>query len=323
MAEPGQTGGEAPSRTGPVLGALAVLAALALAILAYGLGVRGFADGPTSALSTSVLLLVGAVVIAGGGGAVVWAATCSVTPAHEIEERAAPVDGTLAARLGENSPAMTSFTNMLWTIEKQTDEIGAYARRLDSAHRELESANARLLEISLTDELTGQSNRRAFSARLEEEVARFERLGHPLSLGLLDVDGFKALNDELGHLAGDATLRGLSDLLLKHVRSIDIVCRFGGDQFAILLVETGRSGAGSFAERLCRLVARHSFEHGRRVTASLGVASIPEDARTAHDLLCAADEALQAAKRAGKNRVAASGDAAPAAGRPRAQRAAV
>jgi len=300
-----------------------VLAALALPILAYALGVRGVADGPTSALSTSVLLLVGAVVIAGGGGAVVWAATCSVTRADEVEGRAAPVDATLAGRLGENSPAMTSFTTMLWTIEKQTDEISAFARRLDSAHRELESANARLLEISLTDELTGQSNRRAFSARLEEEVGRFERLGHPLSLALLDVDGFKAINDELGPQAGDATLRGLGDLLLKHARSIDIVCRFGGDQFAILLVETGRSGAAPFAERLCRLVALHSFEHGRRVTASLGVASIPEDARTAHDLFRAADEALGAAKRAGKNRVAASGVAAAVAGRPRAQRAAV
>jgi len=321
MAEPRQAG-RGSSRTGRTLGTLALLGALALPILAYALGVRGFAEGPTSALSASVLLLVGAVVIAGGGGAVVWAATRSLTRAHEGEERLVTLDGTFAAQLGENTPAMTSFTKMLWTIEKQTDEIDTFARRLDSAHRELESTNARLLEISLTDELTGQSNQRAFSARLEEEVARFERLGHPLSLALLDVDDFKAINDDLGRPAGDGTLRGLGDLLLKHSRAIDTVCRFSGDEFAILLVETGLSGAVPFAERLCRLVAEHSFEHGRRVTASLGVASIPEDARTAPDLLRAADEALHTAKRAGKNRVAASGDAAVAV-RARARRAVV
>jgi diguanylate cyclase (GGDEF)-like protein len=147
-------------------------------------------------------------------------------------------------------------------------------------------------------------NRRFFSIRLEEEVSRYRRFNHPVSVVLLDLDGFKAVNDELGHVAGDETLRGVAELLLKHSRGINVICRYGGDEFAILLVETPKAGAQIYADRIRHVLATHEFPHGRRVSASFGIACLPEDvAAAAEDLVRAADEALYAAKRAGKNRV--------------------
>jgi diguanylate cyclase (GGDEF)-like protein len=92
--------------------------------------------------------------------------------------------------------------------------------------------------------------------------------------------------------------------LLKHSRGINVICRYGGDEFAVLLVETSKAGARLYADRIRQVLATHPFAHGRRVTASFGVASLPEDVAPAtEELIRAADEALYAAKRAGKNRV--------------------
>jgi diguanylate cyclase (GGDEF)-like protein len=141
--------------------------------------------------------------------------------------------------------------------------------------------------------------------RLEDEVSRYARFNHPVSVALLDIDDFKAINDELGHAAGDETLRVVADLLLKHSRGIDVICRYGGDEFALLLVETSKGGALQYAERVRGLIAGHAFRHGRRVTASLGVACLPTDVPPIpEDLVATADAALYEAKRAGKNRVA-------------------
>jgi diguanylate cyclase (GGDEF)-like protein len=198
-----------------------------------------------------------------------------------------------------------AWHRMLATIERQTEELDRFSTRLDSAYQELETANARLGELSFKDELTRLYNRRFFTARLEEEVARQRRFDHPLALVLLDVDGFKAINDDLGHAAGDATLRGIAELLLKHSRGIDVIGRYGGDELAVLLVESAKAGARQYAERVRRLLAAYPFAHGRRITASFGVAALPEDGlRSADALLQAADEALYAAKRAGKDQVA-------------------
>jgi len=152
--------------------------------------------------------------------------------------------------------------------------------------------------------VTGLYNRRFFSVRVEEEVSRCRRFNHPVSVVLLDLDDYKVINDELGHGAGDETLREVAQLLLKHSRGINVICRYGGDEFAILLVETSKAGARLYADRIRQVLATHPFAHGRRVTASFGVASLPEDVAPATDeLIRAADEALYAAKRAGKNRV--------------------
>ena len=198
---------------------------------------------------------------------------------------------------------------MLAPIEQQAAEINSFATRLDDAYKELESTNARLKEFSFKDEVTGLYNRRFFSIRLEEEVSRYRRFNHPVSVVLLDLDGFKAVNDELGHAVGDETLRDVAEILLRHSRGINVICRYGGDEFAVLLVETSKAGARLYADRIRHVLATYPFAHGRRVTASFGVASLPEDvAPTADDLIRAADEALYAAKRAGKNRVSVHED---------------
>ncbi|MEX2224592.1 MAG: GGDEF domain-containing protein [Candidatus Rokuibacteriota bacterium] len=206
---------------------------------------------------------------------------------------------------------MHSFSRMLVTVEQQASDVNEYARRLDTAYKELESTSAQLKEFSFKDEVTGLYNRRFFSIRLEEEVSRYRRFNHPVSVVLLDLDGFKAVNDDLGHGAGDETLRAMADILLKQSRGINVICRYGGDEFAVLLVETSKGGARLYADRIRYVLSTWTFTHGRRVTASFGIASLPEDvAPSADELIRAADEALYAAKRAGKNRVSVHEDVA-------------
>jgi diguanylate cyclase (GGDEF)-like protein len=204
----------------------------------------------------------------------------------------------------EVGTVLSSFSRILTTIEQQTGELGRYTDRLNTAYEELDSTSARLKELSFTDEVTGLYNRRFFTVRLEEELSRYRRFAHPVSLILLDLDDFKAINDRLGHLAGDETLQGMADILARNSRGINVLARYGGDEFAVLLVETPKAGARLYAERIRQLLAARAFPHGRRVTASFGVATIPEDVPPAAEpLIRAADEALYAAKRAGRNRV--------------------
>src|SRR5205807_7379768 len=211
----------------------------------------------------------------------------------------------LGRRKDEVGTLMTSFNRMLETIEQQAAEINSFASRLDQAYKELESTNARLKETSFKDEVTGLYNRRFFSIRLEEEMQRHRRFNHPVSVVLMDLDGFKAVNDELGHAVGDETLRDISQILMKHSRGINVVSRYGGDEFVVLLVETSKAGARLYADRIRQVVSTYPFSHGKRITASFGIASLPdEEAQTSEDLVRAADDALHAAKRAGKNQVA-------------------
>jgi diguanylate cyclase (GGDEF)-like protein len=216
----------------------------------------------------------------------------------------------IGSRSDEVGTLMKSFTNMLGTVEQQAIDINTFAMRLDAAYRELEATNAKLKETSFKDEVTGLYNRRFFSLRLEEEISRFRRFKHPVSVVVLDLDGFKTVNDEFGHAVGDETLRDIGQILMKHSRGINVVSRYGGDEFAVLLVETSKTGARLYAERIRQVVATFPFSHGKTVTASFGVSSLPDDeAATSEALFRAADEALYAAKRAGKNQVMSAGPA--------------
>ena len=200
---------------------------------------------------------------------------------------------------------MTSINQMRATIDQKEAEINRLRTRIDATDKDLEFTNARLKETSFKDEVTGLYNRRFFTLRLEEELSRYRRFNHPVSVVLLDLDFFKAVNDEFGHVAGDDTLRGVAQILMKHSRGINVVSRYGGDEFAVLLVETSKAGARLYADRIREVVAKYPFEHGKVVTSSFGVASLPDDeAATAEQLFRAADEALYSAKKAGKNQVA-------------------
>src|SRR5258705_407552 len=214
----------------------------------------------------------------------------------------------IGTRSDEVGTLMKSFSSMLGTVEQQAMDINTFAMRLDAAYRELEATNAKLKETSFKDEVTGLYNRRFFSLRLEEEISRFRRVNHPGAGVVADLDGFKSINDEFGHAVGDETLRDIAQILMKHSRGINVVSRYGGDEFAVLLVETSKTGAPLYAERIRQVVATLPYSHGQRVTASLCVASLPHDeASTSEELFRAADGALYAAKRAGKNQVVAAG----------------
>jgi diguanylate cyclase (GGDEF)-like protein len=180
-----------------------------------------------------------------------------------------------------------------------------------SASLENISTHERVTEQATTDELTGLANKRAFSEVLEREVARAERFGHELSLIMLDVDDFKLVNDTHGHLQGDEVLRAIGRILADEPREIDEPARYGGEEFVIALPETGLEGALELAERIRARIEIEAIpmlgaDEVMYVSASFGVATLPTSARDEQELIAAADEALYAAKAAGKNRVAAA-----------------
>src|SRR5215470_18001289 len=172
--------------------------------------------------------------------------------------------------------------------------------------RELAEANARLAQLAITDGLTGLYNHRHFHERLALEVERSGRSGLPLALFMIDVDHFKKYNDENGHPAGDEVLRQLARLLADGRRVNDFVARYGGEEFAVVLVDTPKLVAYQLAEKLRARVAEHAFpapREGGRLTVSVGIAAIPDDANDAEGLVRAADAALYQAKGAGRNQV--------------------
>lgn len=155
----------------------------------------------------------------------------------------------------------------------------------------------RLLTEARTDPLTGLLNRRALDERLEAELARQERAGGPVSLLLLDLDNFKQINDEQGHARGDEVLQGVADAMRDVARTADVLGRIGGDEFALLLADTGEGGAWVAANRLRERVRQLD------VTVSIGAVTIEESSTwTVDAMLRTADEALYEAKRAGRDR---------------------
>lgn len=164
------------------------------------------------------------------------------------------------------------------------------------------------MEMAVRDGLTGLLNHRRLHERLKEELARALRYHHPLTLLMIDVDYFKRYNDTYGHQQGDELLRTLAEVLRQNVRQSDIVGRYGGEEFVIILPETGKESAVVLAQRLCEVVANTPFPGhpggaAVRCTISIGVASFPDDGLSVSDLVAAADAALYRAKRTGKNRV--------------------
>ena len=154
-------------------------------------------------------------------------------------------------------------------------------------------------ELATQDSLTGALNRGAFEQRLEAELARTERMGAPCALVVLDIDHFKRINDTLGHAAGDLALRALADSVAGSKRRSDIFGRIGGEEFAVVLPDTGLAGATCFAEKLRGSLAATMGE----VTVSFGVTDARTAGRTVRDMLHSADIALYDAKRAGRDRV--------------------
>ena len=180
--------------------------------------------------------------------------------------------------------------------------------RLQEQLREIERLQAALREQAVRDSLTGLYNRRYLDETLEREVARARREGNPLSLVMMDIDHFKNVNDTYGHQVGDEVLRLLSATLLADIRTEDVACRYGGEEFLILLPSMPLAAALERAETWCAEVAALEVRHGGfqlQFTVSLGVASYPEHGKTPDDLTRCADQALYRAKAEGRNRVVA------------------
>ncbi len=180
--------------------------------------------------------------------------------------------------------------------------------RIKKLHDHVADARSKLERLSMHDDLTGLYNYRYLHTRLSEEFKRAERYHDPLACIVLDLDRLAAVNEASGRPTGDSVLRGVADILRKSVREVDVVARFGGDEFLIILPSTHFAGSVTVAERIWREVGEHAFlgdlTRRSKITASVGVALYPSrDVRTKDALLRSADTALVQAKRDGGNRV--------------------
>ncbi|MDQ8038255.1 MAG: sensor domain-containing diguanylate cyclase [Pedobacter sp.] len=192
--------------------------------------------------------------------------------------------------------------------DDKRDALAAIARTVSAqlelrrVSHELSVANDHLRTLSFIDPLTGVANRRALDARLNEEIARAARHDAPLSLLMFDIDHFKSYNDEFGHVLGDDVLLCFAELLRMDIRQTDLVARFGGEEFVVLLPETTEEGARMLAERYRARVESTNFP-GKKITTSIGLAVWQPRFEQPEQFIDAADQALYAAKRAGRNRV--------------------
>jgi len=191
------------------------------------------------------------------------------------------------------------------------EEVNRFSTIVHQAGIALENAQfyEKIQELTTHDELTGVYNYRYFYPKLREEMRLASRYRQPLSLAIVDLDNFKHYNDTNGHPAGDTVLREIAQILINRVRKTDIVVRYGGEEFAIILPVTNREGAKKILEDLRKEIENYPFKFREsqpqgKLTISAGISTYPYDAREARELLEAADKGLYQAKNKGKNQVA-------------------
>jgi diguanylate cyclase (GGDEF)-like protein/hemerythrin-like metal-binding protein len=212
---------------------------------------------------------------------------------------------------GATDPLLKALNGLFQQVSERNRELQELNRSLEAKvaerTRALSDTNQLLEQLALTDVLTGLPNRRQAMAALEQAWAQSERDGLPLSCMMIDADGFKQVNDQHGHAAGDDVLRQLSRHLRDGVRRNDIVCRLGGDEFLIICPGTALDGALRLAEIVGRKIAELQVPLGRGVwqgSVSIGVTGKAAGVKDLDALIRAADEALYRAKRTGRNCVA-------------------
>lgn len=253
-----------------------------------------------------------AVVVAAATGDAASVAELAGTGPVGFVAKGDPDDVVAAARIAPNEPGY--FAPHF--AASMVDEVARLYREQRDRNAQLEEMVAQLQALSITDWLTGLRNHGYFFQRLGEEIDRALRHRRSMALLLGDLDDFKRLNDGHGHAAGDRVLRMVGEVLAAELRSADIACRIGGEEFALLLPETDGAGALLVADRVRRALADAHVPGVGPVTISFGVAAVPEHAIGRDDLVELADRALYLAKREGKNRSRLAGQPLAMAGPP-------
>jgi diguanylate cyclase (GGDEF)-like protein len=188
----------------------------------------------------------------------------------------------------------------------ETIELGALESVADICGAAIQNAIhfEKVRHLAYRDGLTGVFNRRYFEMRVVQELERASRYGSRMSLMMIDLDEFKGLNDQFGHEMGDTVLQQVCGVFVQQLRKTDVICRFGGDEFAVLLPETTAENSHGKAQKLRAAIAGLQLPGlARAISISIGLACCPDDGRTRDDLLKAADDALYRAKEGGRNRV--------------------
>ena len=221
---------------------------------------------------------------------------------HVVEEETENPDGSVSVWRSYKFPfADAAGQQLLGGVSIDVTEELRREGELRRYQEELEAANRRLSDLASVDALTGLANRRVLDERLRTEFRLARNHGQHLAVMMLDVDDFKARNDEFGHLHGDQVLRQLGSLLQSSMRASDLAARFGGEEFVLLMPGTNPALATEIAERLLTTIRRQTWPE-RPLTVSIGISSLCPATPDAQRLLTLADEAVYCAKRAGKDR---------------------
>ncbi len=261
-------------------------------------------DERASDLALSLLLVSATTVIVVAMTTTFFVVRSILAPLTALEATAsAASQGDLSARAPATGPRELAhlgsvLNQMMSAVEARTQELKDTLKKLRDRNRQLGDARAQ----AATDPLTGLGNHRAFHKRLREEIARAESSGARVGLLLFDIDGFKGVNDSLGHLAGDELMRHLAGTAADVVER-ENAYRYGGDEFAVILPGLNKKKATQTAEQLRERVERMTVPDAGSVTISVGVGSFPEMAVAAEELIYRTDMAMYWAKSTGKNRV--------------------
>jgi len=228
--------------------------------------------------------------------ALYWAAMAS---------SALPPEVAVAASL---ELAATVVVTLVAGFHMERELRSAYLRKLrvDITADTLSTTNDELRQLSHLDTLTGIANRRWLEAHLAEMAEQSRRAGGPLAVMMIDIDHFKGVNDQFGHAAGDLVLKELARCYHETMREADLICRYGGEEFCILLPESDQEGAKVAAERLLEAIRSRDFtanHHGVKITVSIGVAAGSESSKPLDQWIEEADKALMKAKEEGRDRV--------------------
>lgn len=212
--------------------------------------------------------------------------------------------------LSENRSLIEALESKNRRLEEKEKELTDLNRSLEKLVEqrtvELRTANERLSELAMTDPLTKIHNRRSFMAKFQEELERSKRYRHAITLAMIDVDHFKKFNDSEGHPCGDEALRKIAQIFTSKLRKTDVLGRYGGEEFIVMMPETKLSVGAEICDRLRSAVDGEAFQGQKQamfMTVSLGCAGYPEHGTTSAELIKAADHALYQAKQIGRNRV--------------------